>query len=85
VQEGLKQKNDYKSMIAITKDVWEKIKPYFEQEEIFIDETTTPLNKDLLNKKNDYKGMNIETDNLYMKSVFSIMNRILKVLEHNKR
>gem|GEM_PF-3284162 len=72
-------------MIAITKDVWEKIKPYFEQEEIFIDETTTPLNKDLLNKKNDYKGMNIETDNLYMKSVFSIMNRILKVLEHNKR
>ena len=36
-----------------------------------------------LKPKNDYKGMNIETDNLYMKSVFSIMNRILKVLEHS--
>lgn len=33
--------------------------------------------------QNDYKGMNIETDNLYMKSVFSTINRILKVLEHS--
>lgn len=27
--------------------------------------------------------MNIQTDSLYMKSVFCIMNRILKVLEHS--
>ena len=28
-------------MIAITKDVWEKIKPHLEQEEIFIDEVSS--------------------------------------------
>ena len=31
----------------------------------------------------DYKGMSIQTENLYMKSVFSIMNRILKELERS--
>ena len=28
-------------MIAITKDVWEKIKPRLEQEELFIDEVSS--------------------------------------------
>ena len=35
------------------------------------------------NPQTNYKSMNIRTDNLYMKSVFSIMNSILKVLEHS--
>lgn len=39
-------------MIAITKDVWEKIKPYFEQEEIFIDEVS-PIFTDTLSMENE--------------------------------
>lgn len=50
--QGLKTKNDYKGMIAITKDVWEKIKPYFEQEEIFIDEVS-PIFTDTLSMENE--------------------------------
>lgn len=50
--QGLKTKNDYKGMIAITKNVWEKIKPYFEQEEIFIDEVS-PIFTDTLSMENE--------------------------------
>ena len=35
-------------MIAITKDVWEKIKPRLEQEEVFIDGVYQPFDDTLL-------------------------------------
>ena len=38
-------------MIAITKDVWEKIKPRLEQEEVFIDGVYQSIDDTLLIKK----------------------------------
>ena len=39
-------------MIAITKDVWEKIKPRLEQEEVFIDGVYQPIDGTLLIENN---------------------------------
>ena len=39
-------------MIAITKDVWEKIKPHLEQEEVFIDGVYQPIDGTLLIENN---------------------------------
>ena len=39
-------------MIAITKDVWEKIKPHLEQEEVFIDKVS-PIFPDISSMENE--------------------------------
>jgi hypothetical protein len=50
-------------MIAITKDVWEKIKPRLEQEEVFIDEVYQHIDDTLLIENNYIsRGQYAESD-----------------------